>query len=197
MKKIIFFLVAFILTYAVNSNGCKVENKDLNIVTAEDLTKLVETIWDKIPYAHPENIILKKLNYNELVKRRTGVCYERACIIEHELSSLGFKTRRLFILYKDEGNFMAKFFSKGSRSHAMLEVLTEKGWLAVDTNSKYIGVRVGNQFYDSITKTVDMPSYLKDDYYIIVGLIARHGIFDGKFKYIPSINFHDLIFGNI
>lgn len=67
-------------------------------------------------------------------------CSDRARVIDKALRIQGFQTRYAAIFEaQDSGDLMAVFDSK-ARSHALVEVLTNKGWMMVDTNDRWVSL---------------------------------------------------------
>lgn len=128
---------------------------------------------------------------------RKGFCYDRAALLEKTLRLAGFTTRHIFIYY-DNGKpklGFGDFFHKNS-SHAMMEVKTVKGWMAIGSNSNWMGLKKDGTLLDIfqvrkciIEDCLDLQkagevgvSFWKDvqhkgSFRIVYGLYSRHGQF--------------------
>jgi hypothetical protein len=81
-------------------------------------------------------------NVEYYYKNRTGECYDRAMLMEKIFSYYGFKFRHAFVYYGNkvhDPNFL-HLFVKSTQSHALLEVKTKMGWMAIGTNANWIGI---------------------------------------------------------
>ena len=87
----------------------------------------------------------------------------------------------------------------GSKSHAVSEVLTSKGWLGVDSNQQFILLDRDNNpntYEKAISSGVinyysEFYLYKKPLIYVI-GLYSRNGtFFEPYLTFIPEINFKD------
>lgn len=78
---------------------------------------------------------------------RKGFCYDRAALMEKLFSYYGFPYRHIYVYFgKDgKGSTISNFFQKGTASHALLEVKTQKGWMTVGTNANWLGLTKENE----------------------------------------------------
>lgn len=65
----------------------------------------------------------------------SGVCFDRARVIEKAARLMGFEARRVFLLYGGWSNL----FTAGSESHTLVEVKTRAGWVFLGTLSAISG----------------------------------------------------------
>ncbi len=74
--------------------------------------------------------------------QRKGLCFNRSFFQEKILKYAGFKTRHLYIYFTEDSTPTRSrdMFKKRLLSHAMFEVKTKKGWMAVDTNGNWIAL---------------------------------------------------------
>jgi len=72
---------------------------------------------------------------------RKGLCFDRALLLEKFYTHAGFDVRHLYIYFNGRGEYPDRldFFDKGLLSHAMFEVKTKNGWMAVGTNCNWLG----------------------------------------------------------
>ncbi len=81
-------------------------------------------------------------NMEYLYARRKGLCFNRSFFQEKILKYAGFKTRHLYVYFTEDSTptKSSDLFKKRLLSHAMFEVKTKKGWMAVDTNGDWIAL---------------------------------------------------------
>ncbi len=130
--------------------------------------------------------------------QRKGLCFDRSLLLEKFCLLAGFKVRHLYIFFNGDGQKPERsdFFKKGLTSHAMFEVKTSQGWMAVGTNSNWLGQdiegsplslkeirsRLGkNKLELKKSFTVGLPFYdelrQKDAFRFVYGIYSRHGQF--------------------
>jgi hypothetical protein len=75
-------------------------------------------------------------------KNRKGFCYDRAVLMEKFFSHYGFSFRHVYLYFSEDGQepSLINLFKKNNPSHALLELKTKKGWMAVGTNADWVGV---------------------------------------------------------
>ena len=73
--------------------------------------------------------------------KRKGLCFDRSLLLEKFCTYAGFEVRHLYIYFNGRGEYpdRSDFFDKGLLSHAMFEVKTRDGWMAVGTNCNWLG----------------------------------------------------------
>jgi hypothetical protein len=129
---------------------------------------------------------------------RKGLCFDRAFLLEKFCQLAGFRIRHLYVYFNGRGQMPTKgdFFSVGLSSHAMFEVETKDGWMAVGTNSNWIGLSENgkvmtlgdirdklssNTLHFRKSFTVYMPFFetlkRKDAFRFVYGIYSRHGQF--------------------
>ncbi|HSK40999.1 MAG TPA: hypothetical protein VK943_14620, partial [Arenibaculum sp.] len=70
-----------------------------------------------------------------------GLCYDRSRAIEKILKMYGMATRHAAIYSTAEtGSALVSLMTPQVPSHAVSEVLTSRGWMVVDSNSRWIGL---------------------------------------------------------
>lgn len=161
-----------------------------------------------------QGVVLKKVpfgpgipSYSErepadVLRRDTGLCYDRSRLFDKLFIWAGFETRHVYILYKPviAGYTLPPWlavFLPGAESHAVTEVRTSHGWVLVDSNDTWISVnRQGKVFpADLLWKHKDgfqsMPDYFNRPYWAIRGLYSRRGhLYRPYFPY-PQLNWGD------
>jgi hypothetical protein len=142
----------------------------------------------------------------DLYLARTGLCYDRSRVIEKILRYSGFQERHIFIYStKATGSAAKSFITPGIPSHAVTEVLTQKGWLVVDSNDPWISTDMDNNpvpmeiVHASQEKSILInwnakpPSIIYLEPFVFVyGLYSRHGRFYPPYNLIPDVNYGEL-----
>jgi hypothetical protein len=129
---------------------------------------------------------------------RKGLCFDRAFLMEKFCQLAGFNIRHLYVYYNNKGELPTRgdFFSVGLTSHAMFEVETKNGWMAVGTNSNWIGLATdgevltlgdirekisSNTLHFRKSYTIYFPFFetlkRKDAFRFVYGIYSRHGQF--------------------
>lgn len=160
------------------------------------ISRVQDSIVGKIchSYVSTEHIGAVKKYYKE----RQGYCYDRAVMLEKFFIYYGFTIRHVFVYFNPDNTLpdRSDFFSRELLSHAMLEVKTKKGWMAVGTSCNWLGVQEGGELldtYDLRRKLADnmlhlskkgdrgVPFYAtlknRERFKIIYGVYSRHGDF--------------------
>jgi len=142
---------------------------------------------------------------SELVKAGRGLCYDRSHAIETILRLHGMETRHVAV-YSTEttASALRSLLTPQVSSHALSEVLTERGWIAVDSNYRWIALTADGEPYDlgkmrqnpnvAWSKTIKgrMAPIFKEDYTWVYGLFSRHGRFYPPFIPFPDIKLSEL-----
>lgn len=153
----------------------------------------------------------------DLLDAGHGQCSDRGRSIEKALRYYGFKVRFVSVFSRDKTfippETMAIDSGNDLRSHALVEVLTQKGWMFVDTNARWIsldsqGEPISLEAWNNID---NKDAFVWDDenqgeiywllrrpFTIVYGLYTRHGQFYPPFTpYIPDINLPTFIKGHL
>ena len=79
-----------------------------------------------------------------------GACYDRALMMEKIFSLYQFKTRHAFLYFNNDSTPIRKLdiFNKRLLSHALLEIKTSKGWMAIDTRNAWLGLNENTEPMD-------------------------------------------------
>lgn len=136
------------------------------------------------------------------IARGYGCCYSRARFTEKALNHYGLKTRHVAIHAK--GPFgMPGTFIPDTASHATTEVLTERGWMGVDSNEPFIlltrsGQPVTFKNYknhaDELQQAPQPADFYQHDLSVVYGLYSRHGMFHGLPLPAPEFNLPELMY---
>lgn len=170
----------------------------------------IKGVQDSVLSVAPANTGLPRGGEREpkdLYLARTGLCFDRSRVIEKILTRHGFRTRHIFLYsVKDRGALRA-FFTPGVFSHAVTEVQTERGWLVVDSNDRWVSLdRSGNpRSMDELQNAAkggamieweSSPPLIYSDIaptVFVYGLYSRHGEFYPPYNLIPDVNYGELI----
>jgi hypothetical protein len=148
----------------------------------------------------------QKREPKELYVARTGLCFDRSRVIEKILRYSGFETRHIAIYSISRTGSKAKsLIIPQVPSHAVTEVLTNEGWLVVDSNAPWVSVDFSKRpvsiremqlsARDSITINWSMKppwGIYSEPFTFIYGLYSRHGKFYPPYNFIPDINYGEL-----
>lgn len=129
---------------------------------------------------------------------RKGLCFDRALLLEKFCQLAGFQIRHIYIYFNNKGELPTRsdFFNVGLTSHAMFEVKTKKGWMAVGTNSNWLAEdksgspltlgEIRKRLTDNTLQirkdaTFGIPFFRKlkkaDAFRFVYGVYSRHGQF--------------------
>jgi hypothetical protein len=146
-------------------------------------------------YPIPKDQVGRVRYYAEVGK---GACYDRALLMEKIFSTYGFETRHAFLYFNRNETPIRKrdIFKKRLFTHALPEIKTSKGWMAVDTRDAWMGLDEKNnpltiaelrniwtsdkpyQFSAAGKNPTPLPTIsLKGNFKIVYGLYSRHGGF--------------------
>lgn len=130
----------------------------------------------------------------DLFQYQRGLCFDRSRTIDKLLNFYGFKTRHIYILYKNNRSFIRALFSYGHPSHAVTEVMTSKGWMLVDSNFLWVGLTDADvpinayQTQFNIDKFKNIPVNFHNPYWTIVGFYSKRGQFYKPYLPFPELN---------
>ena len=134
-------------------------------------------------------------------------CPDRSRLIEKILIYSGFKTRHISIYSKEKiHSSIIALLTPQVGSHAVVEVLTKKGWLVVDTNYPWIAIDNNNnpisikQIRHSLDhaqvidwKVAPPHGIYRNSFVYLYGVYSRHGKFYPPYNIIPDINYGEFI----
>jgi hypothetical protein len=140
-----------------------------------------------------------------LFAAKSGHCADRSRAIEKTLRLMGLPVRHVFLLIRraDE-SYLQPLLTSGRDSHAVTEVLTEKGWLIVDSNDRWLtldkaGMPVSATMLERHAySNAEWAELAPNEIYFtkvtaIYGLYARHGTFFPPYNALPDINLSELV----
>ncbi len=140
----------------------------------------------------------------DLLKSKSGFCYDRSRTLDKTYQWLGFEVRHVYILFGDRNeqvsawNFVKHLFSK-SNSHAITEVKTSRGWIAVDSNSTWISISKNDlpipahQLYFRRNEFNDPPVFVNWPHWALPGLYSRRGHLYEPYVPFPELNWPDFL----
>ena len=197
----IFYINKFLDAGNIASISPKASYEDeINYIVQVQKAVLKVAPYDKniagIPFnqpREPKNLYLKK----------GGSCSDRSRVIEKILRRSGFQTRHIsFYSTKEPVSKFKSLITPHIESHAVTEVLTQKGWLVVDSNDPWISldkqalpVSIKKIQSDTEIRNIGwQPKYLphmfsmyKNPFVPVYGLYSRHGKFYPPFNFIPDL----------
>ena len=139
----------------------------------------------------------------DLMRHRSGLCYDRSRTYDKLFSWLGFQVRHVYILYpehpvkRNKLPYWRAFFTRGTASHAVTEVKTQKGWLLIDSNSNWISLTkdgrpvAADDIQENIPDFQQVPHYFNRPYLAIRGLYSRRGQLYRPYIPYPQLNWQD------
>jgi hypothetical protein len=142
----------------------------------------------------------------DLYLAKTGYCYDRSRTIEKLLRLHGFDVRHIFMISNEASHStLRSLLTPGVYSHAVTEVLTQKGWLIVGSNSVWVSTDVDNlpvsikelKFRIDNSIPLNLSSVSSEKIYYkpfgyVYGLYSRHGKFYPPFNDVPDVNYAEL-----
>lgn len=143
----------------------------------------------------------------DLYEAGKGLCFDRSRVIEKLLGHLGLTHRHLSVFsLKDGRSRLSALSGDTTKSHAVTEVSTAKGWMLVDSNARWIGL---DQSHQSVAagalheagvargawapeSSAPINKIFTDEFTYVIGLYSRHGGFYWPYTPIPDYNLREL-----
>lgn len=155
---------------------------------------------EEIPFDQPREP-------RDAYEQRKGLCYDRSRAIEKMLAVLGFEIRHVSVYETHERPALLAVLTPGNGSHALTEVRTGKGWMAVDPINRWIGLTRDGRVLDvaSLRTTgvatgpwaESVPgkphSIFRGPFVLVRGLYSRHGRFFPPYTAVPDVNWRQLL----
>ena len=148
----------------------------------------------------------------DLYKLRHAQCGDRSRVMDKMLRLAGFKSRIASVYGTSKVNSALQAFLSNDkskvRSHSMVEVLTSKGWMMVDTNDLWIGLDksfnpVGLEKWQNTlnderdiwhsSNTGKIYPLMESSYTYLYGFYGRHGYFYPPYNFIPDMNWIEFL----
>lgn len=170
------------------------------VQAAQDAVIRVAPKDDEIPFD-------REREPKDLYELKQGLCYDRSRAIEKLLAVLGFEVRHVAVYATAERGALRAVMTPRNRSHALTEVKTSKGWMAVDPNVRWIGLSAeGSPLSVGDLREIDGERYawpaqvqgrphkiFTTSFVFIRGLYSRHGRFYPPYSPIPDVNWGQLV----
>jgi hypothetical protein len=153
---------------------------------------------DGIPSGHPREL-------KDLFAARRGLCYDRSRAIEKTLGRFGLHVRHI-ALYSSRDwlpDFLA-ILNPSAASHALTEVMTDKGWLIVGSNTPWLSLdsdgnplsmadlsahlrRIRYSRWEEMEGKLQNPIF-RTHFGYYYGVYSRHGKFFPPYNGIPDVH---------
>lgn len=168
------------------------------ILSVQDRVLAAAPIDKGIPQGEPREL-------PNLIRAGHGLCFDRSRAIETVLRSLGFETRHVSIYSTvDSGSALRSLAKPGTDSHAVTEVKTRRGWMLVDSNTRWAGLTADGaplamdavranprRRWSSLVKA-PLPAIYQAPFTWVYGLYSRHGRFYPPYDAVPDVNWAEL-----
>jgi len=175
-----------------------------------DQVRTVLGVQDAVLSIAPKNVGIpfnQPRELSDLYRTRSGLCYDRSRAIEKILTDLGFEIRHAAVYStKNTGSWLKSLLTPKTPSHAVSEVKTERGWMVIDSNNRWIGLtrdgkpvdlaelRDGNisqMTWDPRLKEHMSPIFEAPFSYLF-GLYSRHGRFYPPYTPVPDADWSQI-----
>ena len=151
----------------------------------------------------------------QLYEAGHGWCFDRSRSIEKGLQYLGFSVRHIAIYdVSKTGSALLSILTPQTRSHALTEVRTSRGWVVVDSNRRWVALdsagdvwsiaelqevaNAGASFPEwSERIDVEMVDNFQAPITYLFGLYSRHGQYFPPFTPFPDVNWRDFVVSNL
>ena len=169
---------------------------------------LILLVQDRVLDASPEErgiALNQSSEITDLLRARHGACFDRSRAIETVLRSYGFRTRHASIYSTAEaGTALRALATPDTISHALTEVKTRRGWMIVDSKTRWAGLTADGRPLDlgEVRKKADqkwsaavkapIPEIYGAPFTYVYGLYIRHGRFYPPYNPIPDVNWAEL-----
>ncbi len=175
------------------------DNQIRAIAAVQDAVIKMAKLDEEITFDHPREP-------RDAFEQKRGLCYDRSRAIEKILGVIGFETRHVSIYSTEKRGAIFALLTPRNESHALTEVKTANGWMAIDPNVRWMGLTTDGELLTTVAlRSVDVvktrwaggngvaphPIFLKS-YIVVRGLYSRHGRFYPPYTPIPDINWRQL-----
>jgi hypothetical protein len=176
--------------------------------TFEQEIAFISTVQDRVLSAAPSDREIpegQSRELTQLIRAGHGLCFDRSRAIETVLRTYGFEARHAAIYSTAKtGSALKSLVTPQVQSHALSEVKTSRGWMLVDSNSRWIGLTTSGEtvelaevpklrfaHWDSLARD-PLPRIFGGPYTWVYGLYSRHGRFYPPFNAVPDLNWAEL-----
>jgi len=133
----------------------------------------------------------------DLLRRGSGLCYDRSRVIEKMLRFGGLQTRHCALYHRAAGaSALQTLIDPHSDSHAVTEVRTSAGWLVVDSNEAWLSLDCGGRPQPIAavhTWQRPLPAFYRQPFVCVYGLYSRHGRFYPPYNAVPDLHWPELL----
>jgi hypothetical protein len=170
------------------------------------LRRLQETAFLASPKTAPIPIFQRR-EPKDIYSARKALCFDRSRLIEKLAAYAGFPAQHISIyeISHHWPGFIALIIPK-RKSHAVSSIKTKRGWIVVDSTSRWIALTSdGRPMSISQIKSLsptdrnwstsveDEPNeLLTRPFMYVIGLYSRHGFFYPPYLPFPDVNFLQL-----
>lgn len=175
----------------------------------ETQIRMVLAVQDAVLKAAPGSIGIPLNHEREpknLLAAKSGLCFDRSRTIEKVLRYLGIETRHVAVYETTGRTVFAALTTPDNASHALTEARTQRGWILIDSNLRWIGLdpqrnpvsvaalsAMANRNGPWAGEVKDRISWIfKRDFTYILGLYSRHGRFYPPYSPVPDMNLREL-----
>jgi hypothetical protein len=143
---------------------------------------------------------------SDLAATRNGQCFDRSRAIEMLLRLHGLKVRHVSIFaIRDGYTPLGALLNRSSPSHSLSEVKTERGWMTIDSNFRFVGLTAGGDAMSARDlarlpevewdeRNREIPPKITAPFVATYGLYSRHGRFYPPYSRFPNINWLELTY---
>ncbi len=148
----------------------------------------------------------------DLYNRENALCGDRSRFMDKALREAGFETRFAFIVNTDiiDNPLLAFLTSDREKvdSHGVVEVLTSRGWMVVDSVTRWVSMDEDGSVYDldqlrakviggqepiwHNSNRGKIYHLLQNDFSYVYGIYSRNGYFYPPFNPVPDVNWSEL-----
>jgi len=142
----------------------------------------------------------------DVIRNGGGVCYDRSRLLEKALQFQGFRIRHVALYRQVPGmNRLQAVFTTRTMSHAVSEVLTQRGWMVIDPIDAWLALDAKQDPLsiaqlaaratgpDRLAWSGQASSFFDKPFLRVYGLYSRHGMFYPPFNRIPDVNYGQLL----
>jgi hypothetical protein len=175
----------------------KLEKREQRPETFAEEIDLIRLVQNRILTAVPINQGIPQFESREpvnLFRLGYGLCYDRSRSIEKALAFEGFETRHVYVLYKGGKSLLRAALTYRQPSHAVTEVRTSRGWMLVDSNSRWIALTKkgepvpADRVWQRVADFYSVPEGLDQPAWMFQGLYSRKGFFYKPYFPFPEAN---------
>ena len=174
----------------------------------EEEVAFILRVQDRVLAASPEErgiALNEPREIADLLRARHGACFDRSRAIETIYRSYGLKTRHAAMYSTVEtGSAWGALTTPDTISHAITEVRTSRGWMVVDSKTRWAGLTADGrpldladvrdnpkQKWNAKVKS-GLPAIYGAPFTYVYGLYSRHGRFYPPYDPVPDVNWVEL-----